>query len=892
MNLREWASNSQTFLECIPKEDQANREKLKVLGLTWTIKDDTLTVNSARNDIMFPITKREVLQRVASVFDPLGFFTPVTLRTKLFLQMLWNKKMEWDEQLTEEDIQQWKEISFDLNEIQEYHIPRAIGLPGTVTFRLLCFCDASTKAYASAVYRHQLREDNFCKIDLLFSKTRLVPNKKITLPRLELLAVVIGVRCIDFVKKQLKLPICETILWTDSQCVLHWIGSKKPLATFVDNRIKEIRQQQDIQFQYVYTKENPADIASRGTTVSLLKENSQWWHGPSWLTKHRTEWPSWDPHNISVDNQNSIESEYKVSKVLHEAKLLAGEGRDGETNSVENSKSSVGYLLDIDCSRFSSFIRLIRVSAWVLRFVKRLNKETISGPLTAAELEHAKLLWIKSVQKQCFGEVMIAIKENKRHNLVSQLGLILDQENVIRCVGRLGAAQLSEGAKTPILLPKKNKVTELLIESMHRKNFHVGVSQTLSAMRQTYWIPQGRSEVKRVLRKCTICKRCEGGPYKMPLMPPLPKKRVNESAPFTYTGVDYFGPIFVKSDTGCKKVWVCLYTCLVVRAIHMELMQDISAEEFLLGFRRFIARWGNPKQIISDNGSQFKLASKILEEAWNGVTVDSGVQTYMANEGIQWKFIVELAPWMGGFYERLIGIVKRCLRKTIGKLCLTNEQFRTLLAESEAVVNSRPLVYIGDDINSNIILTPAHFLTLNAKTGFPDHNEEDSTDPEYLPQISSAKKLLLTWKKGQKHLNMFWKTWRDEYLLSLRERTANKLRSGRIQSKTPAKVGDIVLIKENLPRGSWKIGRICQLVVSRNGQIRSRKVMLPNKKTLNRALNMLYPIECEELDEGFKNSDTEKDTELINDNTSTTRERTQRQAARTAMKKIQEQLES
>ncbi|CAC5421233.1 unnamed protein product [Mytilus coruscus] len=364
----------------------------------------------------------------------------------------------------------------------------------------------------------------------------------------------------------------------------------------------------------------------------------------------------------------------------------------------------------------------------------------------------------------------------------------------------------------------------------------------------------------------------------MPLMPPLPQKRVNESAPFTYTGVDYFGPIFVKSDTGSKKVWVCLYTCLVVRVIHMELMQDMSAEEFLLGFRRFITRWGSPKPINSDNGSQFKLASNTLEEAWNGVTVDSDVQTYMANEGIQWQFIVELAPWMGGFYERLIGIVKRCLRKTIGKLCLTNEQFRTLLAESEAVVNSRPLVYIGDDINSNIILTPAHFLTLNPKTGFPDHNEADSTDPEYLPQISSAKKLLLTWKKGQKHLTMFWKTWRDEYLLSLRERTANKLRSGRILQK--------------LQLRSWKIDRICQLVVSRDGQIRSGKVMLPNKKTLNRALNMLYPIECEELNEGLTNSDTEKDTELINDNTSTTRERSQRQAARTAMKKIQEQLES
>lgn len=127
-------------------------------------------------------------------------------------------------------------------------------------------------------------------------------------------------------------------------------------------------------------------------------------------------------------------------------------------------------------------------------------------------------------------------------------------------------------------------------------------------------------------------------------------KRVNESSPFTYTGVDYFGPIYVKTDAVTKKVWVCLFTCLVVKAIHLEFMQDMSTEEFLNGLRRFIAGWGKPEQLISDNASQFKLASNILKETWASTVRDPDVQSYIANEDIKWQFIVELAPWMGGFY--------------------------------------------------------------------------------------------------------------------------------------------------------------------------------------------------------------------------------------------------
>ena len=149
----------------------------------------------------------------------------------------------------------------------------------------------------------------------------------------------------------------------------------------------------------------------------------------------------------------------------------------------------------------------------------------------------------------------------------------------------------------------------------------------------------------------------------MPLMPPIPTDRVSTSAPFTYAGVDYFGPLFTKKRTETQKVWVCLYTCLVTRAIHLELMYDMTTQQFLLGFRRFVACHGKPNRIISDNAAQFKLASETINKVWRQILTEEDIVSYSANENIQWVFTVELAPWMGGFYERLVGIVKRSLRR-------------------------------------------------------------------------------------------------------------------------------------------------------------------------------------------------------------------------------------
>ena len=161
------------------------------------------------------------------------------------------------------------------------------------------------------------------------------------------------------------------------------------------------------------------------------------------------------------------------------------------------------------------------------------------------------------------------------------------------------------------------------------------------------------------------------------------------------------------------------------------------------------------------------------------------------------------------------------------------------------MVNSRPLVYVGDDINSTLTLSPAHFLSQNPYTGVPVLDTEGvGNDPDYQNKMSSHEKLLAVWKTGQGHLNRFWEIWSNEYLLSLRERTQHHVKAGRIQSEHAAQVGDVVLIKEDLPRGTWRIGKIQELIVSQDGQVRTAKVLLPSHKVLNRRLNLLCPIEC------------------------------------------------
>ena len=311
MNLREWASNSQLFMAFVPHQDRVGELKhQRVLGINWNAVTDEFSVSkSILQKLPSVQTKREVLQIIASIFDPLGYFTPSILEAKFFMRELWTDKCGWDTKLNDKQMTEWLQIGKNLETIPQHHVPRYIGINRRhgepIEYTLICFCDTSAKAYSAAIYLRQSFSDA-CKTDLIFCKTRLAPQNT-TIPRLELLGVLIGVRALKFVMNELHVQVAHTFVFTDSLCVLYWLSTKKPLSLFVTNRLKEITALEGIHFRHIPSEENPADLATRGKAPVEL--SSMWWKGPNWLSKCEQHWPTEKTPAMDNNCQQLFESE-------------------------------------------------------------------------------------------------------------------------------------------------------------------------------------------------------------------------------------------------------------------------------------------------------------------------------------------------------------------------------------------------------------------------------------------------------------------------------------------------------------------------------------------------------------------------------------------------------
>ncbi|XP_062703578.1 uncharacterized protein LOC134286032 [Aedes albopictus] len=827
--VHKWCASDAAILDTVPEEDREKylvfkdsdvNKVIKTLGLLWDPEEDEFRFHCKLpfQPLSVP-TKRIVLSEIARLFDPLGLVAPVIVLAKIIMQQLWKDKVGWDDPLTGENLQSWLTFRESLKYVDSVKIPRFVGLVSVESVEVHGFADASLRAYGAVIYLRVVSGSDV-KVSLLCSKSRIAPLSPLTIPRLELCAALLLSRLVPKCVGSLKMEIQRICLWSDSNIVLAWL-KRLPNDVFVRNRVMEINSAtQGFIWSYVRSEDNPADVVSRGQLPQTLASNSLWWNGPTFLKLPQYEVLIPDPLPESeMPDDTPIVPIVSVTVVSPDVPFLEA---------------------------FGSFRKLQRVIAYVLRFANncrvRHADRVLSKHLTVPELRKSMMTIIGVVQRLELSDEINLISSGKHSRRLGPLDPIL-VDGLLRVGGRLENSHLPYEARHQVLLPNKSPVCELLIRDMHLENLHLGPSGLMSLMRQRFWLINAKSTIRKVLRRCVTCFRSRPRCLQ-PMMGRLPEARVVPSAPFSRTGVDFAGPVFVK--VGLRKfvrvkAYICIFVCLATKAIHLELVSDLSSAAFVAALHRFVSRRGLVEEIHSDHGTNFAGAKSDLHELFLMFRDDQSkgrIDEFCSAREIVWKFIPPRSPNFGGLWEAGVKSTKTHLRKVLSNACLTFEEFCTVLTQIEAVLNSRPLFTNSLDTHEPSALTPGHFLIGRALVAIPEPTLED------VPVNR-----LTRWKYLQSLRQHFWKRWSNEYLNTLQARS--KWHNG-TPNVTP---GLIVIIKEdNLPPQSWKLGRIVKVYPGKDLVVRVVDVET-STGVYRRSVSRLAPLPIEDNDQALASTD-------------------------------------
>lgn len=834
LELRKWSSNNDNL---IPQSAQNNnpserevisirvhendKNMTKVLGLLWSPSMDALRYDVA--DIYFgsdnSLTKRDVLSDIARLFDPLGLVGPIVIRAKLILQRLWRLKVQWDEPLPDDVQEDWKKYRLSLTLLNKLIIPRKITCGGDIIdVQIHGFSDASIEAYGCCLYLRCTNADGLRSSILICAKSKVAPLKVISLPKLELCAALLLSRLASKVVPKLCLVIKKSYFWTDSNIVLAWISSPSTKwKTFVAHRVGEIQESTSISdWHHVNTKENPADIISRGCCPSYLFDAPLWWNGPEWLLTDEEKW-------TNIKNTES-------------SSLHVPESKGSEISVFGVAVESFSIL-----NKYSSLNKLIHVVAYCLRFYYKIirKEEELTNILSIKEIDRARITIIKCVQKEAFTRELQDLKNLKgvaKSSKLFSLCPFLDENNIIRVGGRLkNAASIDVFQRHPIVLPAKCHFTSLLFKSEHERCMHGGPQATLNSIRLTYWPINGRNIARNTIHQCVTCFR-----YKpivvQPIMGDLPVDRVTSNRAFLKCGIDFAGPFLIKTNlrrnSPIVKAYVCIFVCFATKATHIELVGDLSTTAFINALNRFFDRRGKSVTIYTDNATNFVGANRKLKEWYNFFQCEphmGKINEMLVDANVQWRFIPPRSPHFGGLWEASVKSMKHLVQKTLGEARLTYEELYTVLTRAEACLNSRPVTPMSSDPNDLSVLTPGHFLIGEPLLAVPE------------PDLSAIPINRLTrWRRVSQYSRYIWQKWSREYLSQLQER---KKWAGERGPKL--KVGTVVLIRdENLPPLRWRLGRVQTITSGGDGVIRVAEVRTVGG-TYSRAVRQLCPLPFE-----------------------------------------------
>lgn len=826
--LTKWVSNSVSVLASVPEEDRALKEIMEVnlerselpleraLGIQWNISSDTLCFRISPKQQ--PCTRRGILSVVNSLYDPLGFLVPVILQAKRIIQELCRGSLGWDSDIPLAFAKRWKTWVGALGQLEDLNIsrcykPRDFG--EVYRAQLHHFCDASEVGYGTVSYLRLTNTRGLIHVAFVMSKGRVTPLKPITIPRLELAAAVLAVRINRILERELEFVLEPPVYWTDSTSVIKYIlNDTCRFQTYVANRVTTIRDlSEKFQWCYVSSSLNPADDASRGMSTESFLKSERWLNGPDFLKQPEKSWPKHPEVILTVSDDDP-----EIKKTVAVLSTAATEIYDPVIKFIQY---------------FSTWDHLKRATARLLQFkylliqlsrkrkemalsdqqtddTKKRSKVLTWEHLSVEDLARAEKALLHCVQQHHFPEELSALEKGKtsvkKGSRLYKLDPILD-DGVLRVGGRLSKMAMPEEFKHPAILPKTSHLTRLLIRHAHISSGHGGRNQTLAKLRQRFWILKANSVTRGTIRDCVFCRRWHSSPT-VQKMADLPLSRTSpDHPPFTYVGVDYFGPIETKRGRVMVKKYGVLFTCLVSRAVHLELAHSLDTDSCIAALRRFMCRRGQVKEMFSDNGTNFVGAERELRDSL-ALLNHSKIQQSLSTEEIKWTFNPPFGSHHGGSWERLIRTIKKVLYSIVRQQVLDEESLQTVLCEVETILNDRPITVVSDDASDPEPLTPNHLLLLKGKPLLPPgvFNKEDCY----------ARR---RWRQVQYIADLFWKRWVREYLPLMQERQKwNVVRKN-------LKPDDIVLIMDEAsPRNSWLMGRIIETMPDSRGHVRRVKI--------------------------------------------------------------------
>lgn len=794
--LKKWASNSAKMLQNIPKEDQEpilkfqDDDVIKTLGLNWSPSTDCFVFYFNDPGELQVVCKRSILSLIARFFDPLGLINPIITAAKIFQQHLWKIKLDWDESLPMDLFTKWKEFSKQLTLVNEIRFKRYVFSDGLVK-ELHCFADASEKAYGACIYLRSIQSNGTVDVQLMCAKSKVAPLKTITLARLELCASLLLCRLLQKVKSPFEINFSNIYCWTDSTIALSWINSNSyEFSTFVANRITRIQElSKDCVWKHCPTDCNPADFVSRGSTPQKLVDSKIWFYGPEFLYLPPSSWPK------TPDLKGEIVPEKKQLKFSFVA------------SNIEDEIGSHKYV--------NNFFRMTCIFGYVSRFIKNAkNKQKISrsvGNLTVVEIQQGLILVIKNLQAVYFSSDLRQLKTGQLLNSNSRIRCLnpfLDTNNIIRVGGRIKYSNLPFSAKHQILLPNSHPFINSLINYYHLIFCHTGCQNLLNILREKFWIINGKQVIRKVISQCVTCFKANPRPTHQ-LMGDLPHDRVIMQRPFLVSGVDYCGPFLITNRIRGRppyKCYISIFVCFSTKAVHMELVTDLTSNSFLAALKRFFARRGKAAKIYSDNATNFVGVQRHLKELFKFISSNNykrSIEDFSLKQSLDWKFIPPRAPHWGGLWESAVKIAKYHLYRTCRNNLFSYEEFYTLICQVEMTMNSRPITPLSSDPNDFSALSPGHFLI-----GQP------MVCINY-PPINDSSTLSYRYKNIQNIYQKFWSQWSKGYLNNLQGRQKWS------QPQLNLQVDDLVLlIEKDIPTMKWPLGRITYLHPSLDKKVR------------------------------------------------------------------------